>query len=103
MNDPDFIEVEIPQSHQTFAGLLGIGCDELGIRRQDVQRIRKLPNTIVRKDKDVKRLMDFQEVEYVLAPGTRTPNGVVQVTQMAAYQDPGVAANSSFINAKILY
>lgn len=31
-----------------------------------MHKIRKLPNTVLRKDKDVARLVDFQEIELVL-------------------------------------
>ncbi|KYO31063.1 hypothetical protein Y1Q_0016431 [Alligator mississippiensis] len=35
---------------------------------QSKWKIRKLPDTLVRKDKDVARLQDFQELELVLVP-----------------------------------
>jgi hypothetical protein len=56
--DPDFIEVEIPEAN--FSCLLRVCCEELGIPAQRVTRVRKLPNTVVRKDKDVQRLQYLQ-------------------------------------------
>ena len=47
----------------TYENLLGIGMREFGLDR--VTKIRKLPDTIVRKDKDVKRLKQFQELEFI--------------------------------------
>lgn len=50
----------------TFSALVSLLTRELGIDRKLIYKIRKLPNTILRKDKDVKRLHDFQELEVVL-------------------------------------
>uniref|UniRef100_A0A1B6EFF4 Uncharacterized protein n=1 Tax=Clastoptera arizonana TaxID=38151 RepID=A0A1B6EFF4_9HEMI len=79
--DPDFIEVELPQAELTYYTLLRVCCDELGLSASQVVRIRKLPDTMIRKDKDVQRLSNFQEIELVvpsqaksLPPGT-TNNG----------------------------
>ena len=58
--DTDFIEVETNKSELTFASLMELCCSELGINPKYVERIRKLPNTWLRKDKDVQRLKDFQ-------------------------------------------
>lgn len=65
-DDPDFIEVELPRSSPRFDALLNLMCAELAVDKQLVSRIRKLPDTIIRKDKDVARLADFQELELVL-------------------------------------
>lgn len=65
-DEKDFIEIELPHTQQTFAGLFNLMCAELGVDKGLVAKIRKLPDTIVRKDKDVKRLTDFQELELVL-------------------------------------
>lgn len=50
----------------TYANLLHICCEELDIKENQVERIRKLPNTRLRKDSDVKRLTDLQSLEIVL-------------------------------------
>ena len=61
--ETDFIEVEMKKDELTYENLLGIGMREFGLDR--VTKIRKLPDTIVRKDKDVKRLKQFQELEFI--------------------------------------
>lgn len=80
--DPDFIEVELPQAELTYYTLLRVCCDELGLSASQVVRIRKLPDTMIRKDKDVQRLHNFQEIELVvpsqaksLSSGVLFPNG----------------------------
>lgn len=64
--DQDFIEVEVPISQLSFSALLKTCCEELDVNVQKVAKIRKLPNTILRKDKDVLRLHNFQELEVVV-------------------------------------
>lgn len=65
-DERDFLEVELERSNLTFEALLNLMCRELVVDRRSVQKIRKLPDTIVRKDKDVRRMRDFQELELVL-------------------------------------
>ncbi|XP_071444743.1 ankyrin repeat domain-containing protein 40-like [Hetaerina americana] len=73
INDPDFIEIEISNpSELTYSKLLRTCCDELGVIISEVVRIRKLPNTIVRNDKDVLRLKSFQELEFVISGLSKT-------------------------------
>ncbi|KAJ8283940.1 hypothetical protein COCON_G00027900 [Conger conger] len=62
----DFIEVELDRQELTYRSLLRVCSRELGISSDRVEKIRKLPNTVLRKDKDVARLQDFQELEVVL-------------------------------------
>ncbi|XP_063077185.1 ankyrin repeat domain-containing protein 40 [Engraulis encrasicolus] len=62
----DFIEVELDRQELTYRSLLRVCCRELDISAEHVEKIRKLPNTMLRKDKDVARLQDFQELEVVL-------------------------------------
>ncbi|CAG0912975.1 unnamed protein product [Notodromas monacha] len=65
--DDDFIEIDVPKSDLTYENLLSTACAELEIPDQTrVKRIRKLPNTIVRRDKDVTRLGPFQEIELIM-------------------------------------
>lgn len=76
-SDPDFIEVEIPRWKLTYTNLMKICCEELEIVESQVERIRKLPNTRLRKDSDVKRLINFQSLEMVLkssANGDKSSN-----------------------------
>lgn len=65
----DFIEVDLDKSNLTFRNLETVCCEELGIEAKNIKKIRKLPNTIVRNDKDMKRLLPYQELEVVLTPG----------------------------------
>ncbi|XP_077591457.1 ankyrin repeat domain-containing protein 40 isoform X2 [Stigmatopora nigra] len=62
----DFIEIELDRQELTYRSLLRVCCRELDISVEHVEKIRKLPNTMLRKDKDVARLQDFQELEVVL-------------------------------------
>ncbi|KRT78603.1 hypothetical protein AMK59_8378, partial [Oryctes borbonicus] len=64
--DPDFIEIEVPYWKLTFATLVKMCCEELGVEEAQVERIRKLPNTRLRKDSELKRLVNFQCLEVVL-------------------------------------
>lgn len=68
--DPDFIEIELSRRQLTFANLLDICSSELNIKSSIVSRIRKLPDTRLRNDADVKRLMNMQKLELVLLPTT---------------------------------
>ena len=93
-NDPDFIEVELPRVHLRYDALLNLMCAELGVDKQLVSRIRKLPNTIVRKDKDIGRLVDFQELELLLT------NKAVSATSRG-YR--GIVTGPNMTNEQILY
>ncbi|XP_070082447.1 putative ANKRD40 C-terminal-like protein isoform X4 [Equus asinus] len=62
----DFIEVELNRQELSYQNLLQVSCCELGINPDQVEKIRKLPNTLLRKDKDILRLRDLQEVELIL-------------------------------------
>lgn len=75
--DPDYIEVELARNELTYYSLLRVCCEELGLNASQVLRIRKLPNTMLRKDKDVQRLQQMQELEVVVTPASlkHQPNG----------------------------
>uniref|UniRef100_A0A8C5TV57 Ankyrin repeat domain-containing protein 40 n=1 Tax=Malurus cyaneus samueli TaxID=2593467 RepID=A0A8C5TV57_9PASS len=73
LRDNDFIEIELDRQELTYQDLLRVSCCELGINPEQVEKIRKLPNTLVRKDKDVARLQDFQELELVLVRSDSSP------------------------------
>ena len=62
--EKDFVEVDVPSL--TYVELLQSCCEELEVEQAAVEKIRKLPNILVRKDKDVLRLGDQQELELVL-------------------------------------
>ncbi|XP_041473819.1 ankyrin repeat domain-containing protein 40-like [Lytechinus variegatus] len=74
----DFIEVELPRNALTFENLVELCCEELQVEPSNILKIRKLPNTIIRKDKDVVRLQDFQELELVTKK--KTPFGSTPYT-----------------------
>ncbi|XP_051039253.1 putative ANKRD40 C-terminal-like protein [Phodopus roborovskii] len=62
----DFIEIELHRQELSYQGLLQVCCCELGVRPEQVDKMRKLPNTLLRKDKDIQRLRDFQEIEVLV-------------------------------------
>lgn len=66
--DPDFIEVELAQTDLTYQTLIRVCCQELDIEPGHIVKLRKLPNTRLRKDEDVQRLVNFQEIEVVTNP-----------------------------------
>lgn len=65
----DFIEIELHRQELSYQNLLHVSCCELGIHPEQVEKIRKLPNTLLRKDKDIQRLQDFQELELLVKSG----------------------------------
>ena len=65
-DDPDYIEVEMPGDSLTLEFLIVVAAEELGVETSQVERVRKMPNTRLRRDKEVGRLPDYQEVELVL-------------------------------------
>ncbi|KAM4531763.1 ankyrin repeat domain-containing protein 40 [Odontesthes bonariensis] len=83
----DFIEVELDRQELTYRSLLRVCCRELDISAEHVEKIRKLPNTMLRKDKDVARLQDFQELEVVLekAEGLSLFSGAGGLTDRPCY------------------
>uniref|UniRef100_A0A8C6YVC4 Ankyrin repeat domain-containing protein 40-like n=1 Tax=Nothoprocta perdicaria TaxID=30464 RepID=A0A8C6YVC4_NOTPE len=87
LRDTDFIEIELDRQELTYQDLLRVSCCELGVNPEQVEKIRKLPNTLVRKDKDVARLQDFQELELVLAKSDNSPfrNAASTLTERPCY------------------
>ena len=79
-NDPDYVEVEVPRWKLTYVELLKIFCEELNVAENRVERIRKMPNTRLRNDSDVRRLLDMQCLEIVLKtlPDTEKHNNNYQ-------------------------
>lgn len=65
--DDDFVEVELNRKILTYDELLDVCSKEFRINRSDIKKIRKLPNTLIRRDKDVKRLQPYQELEIILS------------------------------------
>lgn len=77
--DVDFVEVELSRRGLTMASLVRVCSLELGVEPGKVTRVRKLPNTRLRKDKDLTRLADFQELELVLGGGVGGELGELSV------------------------
>lgn len=65
-SDPDFIEIDLPRAALTYQNLIKVCSEELGINATQIVKLRKLPNTKLRRDRDVQRLENFQEIEVVL-------------------------------------
>jgi len=65
-HDQDFIEIELPRDALTLEYLIVMGCEELGLNASCIERVRKMPNTRLRRDKEVERMEDYQEIEFVL-------------------------------------
>lgn len=49
LRENDFIEIELDRQELTYKELLRVSCRELGVNPEHVQKIRKLPNTMLRK------------------------------------------------------
>lgn len=64
--DPDYIEIELPGDSLTLDTLTLVAASELGVQTDQVDRVRRMPNTRLRRDKEVARLPDYQEIELVL-------------------------------------
>jgi len=64
--ESDFIEVDLPRSALTLEYLIVLCSEELGVPASGVERVRKLPNTRLRRDKEVTRLVDYQELEFIM-------------------------------------
>ena len=63
--DEDFIEIDIPKDC-TLEFLLDILSKELEIFVSEIVEPRKLPNTLIRNDKGIKRLRNLREIEMVV-------------------------------------
>ncbi|XP_058808620.1 ankyrin repeat domain-containing protein 40-like isoform X2 [Phymastichus coffea] len=83
-NDPDYIEVDLPHNSLTYKNLIKVCCDELGVDASQVLKLRKLPNTKIRRDKDVQRLVNFQEIEVVLISSLNIGNEVQHKSMLYA-------------------
>ena len=69
--ESDFVEVEVVAL--TYQALLHACCEELELSTTDVAKIRKLPNILVRKDRDIQRMREGQELEVVIKSEAITP------------------------------
>lgn len=102
--EQDFIEVELLHTQKTFNSLVEILCAELSVDSTAVIKVRKLPNTILRKDKDVIRLTDYQEIELVLEQNTcLSPTRNYLQDSLSTNLAGGSAQKESVTNGKLLY
>jgi len=63
----DFIEIEISRQ-TTFDQLVNMMWYELGLcSNADIRKVRKLPDTEIRNDHDVRRLHNYEALELVLS------------------------------------
>ena len=64
----DFVEIDIDRN-LSFEKFKQICIDELEIENEDlpIVKIRKLPNVLIRKTQDIKRLKNDQEIEFLLS------------------------------------
>eukprot|EP01135_Chromosphaera_perkinsii_P008730 Nk52_evm63s1444 gene=Nk52_evmTU63s1444 len=66
-SDPDFYEVEIPRENDIpFEEVVKLIASELSISPKQIKKIRKLPNTVVRSMRDIRRMNHYQELEMVV-------------------------------------
>ena len=61
--EKDFIEIDVPAQSLSFRKLIDVICGEFSIDPSIIVKIRKLPNTKLRRDVEVLRLSDYQELE----------------------------------------
>lgn len=67
--DRDFIEVDVPLKCLTFRKLIDVLCEEFSIDPGAIVKIRKLPDTKMRRDAEVRRLADYTELEVETTKG----------------------------------
>lgn len=66
MGSDDFFEVELSDIGETYNSLVKCFADELDVSTEKVAKVRKLPNILIRKDRDVKRVKNGSEFEVEL-------------------------------------
>ena len=71
--------MEVEVAPPTYHTLVSACCEELELAVSDVAKIRKLPNVLVRKDRDVQRMADGQELEVVMKGEGSSGGGIVGV------------------------
>ena len=86
--ETDFIEVDVHTL--SYIDLLRNICEELEVSPDDVSKIRKLPNVLIRKDKDISRLENGQELELVLRGGGVNNSSIQQIMTLNPF--PGTSS-----------
>lgn len=64
--ETDFIEVDFDPNDTSFEKFKLICKQELDLNYNEIIKIRKLPNIIIRNDKDIKRIKNGQEIEILI-------------------------------------
>ncbi len=85
--------MELSSRSRTFEALLGLLCQELNVEKELIVKVRKLPNTILRKDSEVRRLKDYTEIEVVV--GKRSESD--------GKSPPGYSPSVSLRNIDVVY
>lgn len=62
--ESDFIEIEVPSL--SYQSLLKSCAEELEVEVSRIAKVRKLPDVLIRNDRDVKRMRGGQEIEVIL-------------------------------------
>lgn len=62
----DYVEVEVDERELTYNGLMYRCTQELGINGNDIERMRKMPDTKIRQDEDLRRFNTFESIEVVM-------------------------------------
>lgn len=93
--ESDFVEVELPSL--SYSSLLKSCCEELELVPHEVAKIRKLPNVWVRKDKDVQRMKEGQELEIIVkSSASSNPNSTPPpITTMLTVNPFSLAASTN--------
>ncbi|RZC32762.1 uncharacterized protein BDFB_003835 [Asbolus verrucosus] len=60
--DKEFLETELEESNLTYDDVLNVCCKELKLEKDNIVRLRKIPDTKIRNDDDIKR---FRRLEYL--------------------------------------
>ena len=66
MGSEDFFEVELADVGESYTTLITCFAEELDIDVGKISKVRKLPNILIRKDRDVKRVKNGSEFEVEL-------------------------------------
>jgi hypothetical protein len=103
--ESDFVEVEVPSL--SYSSLLKSCCEELELVPHEIAKIRKLPNVWVRKDKDVQRMKEGQELEIIVksapASSSTNPNSTPPpITTMLTVNPFSLAASTANSNLTLI-
>lgn len=96
----DFLEVELPRSDLTCCRLLQVCADTLNVEPAHVERIRKLPNTVIHRDKEVRRLEDYQELELVMSGYVIETKNLPEGTKLVVTEQGTIEAHNPMEGGK---